>query len=148
MIGGMVAGINFISHVLSFVAFAALIYALFVLKRRQEFLAKLFAPFNSPDTGHSLRVDWPEVFLKNLSSTLGIQYEGGSAKNGKPVRINSRAWFDMFLSHGICLIRCSYEQKKLVVQVKPVKKLTLEDLKKIANTLEHSLGGEVHVQII
>lgn len=51
-------------------------------------------------------VSTPLDFLKQLSAVLGINLEVDTVGSGRHGRMNPRVWTEIFLRHGITLIRC------------------------------------------
>ena len=51
-------------------------------------------------------VSTPLDFFKRLSAVLGITLEVDAAGSGRHGRMNPRVWTEIFLRHGITLIRC------------------------------------------
>jgi hypothetical protein len=91
-------------------------------------------------------VSTPLDFFKRLSSVLGITLELDAAGSGRHGRMNPRVWTEIFLQHGITLIRCLKVNgsNDLVVEVEL--KQGADDAALVAR-LQAATGGLVAIRL-
>lgn len=91
-------------------------------------------------------VSTPLDFFQRLSDVLGINLEVDAAGSGRYGRMNPRVWTEIFLRHGITLIRCIKVNGSddLVVEVEL--KQGAEDAT-LVERLQAATGGMVAIRL-
>ena len=75
-------------------------------RHQLDFARTLLLSQKSNEDQQRVLVSTPLAFFKQLSSVLGITLEVDAASSGRHGRMNPRVWTEIFLRHGITLIRC------------------------------------------
>ena len=88
----------------------------------------------------------PLDFFKQLSAVLGITLEVDAAGSGRHGRMSPRVWTEIFLRHGITLIRCSKVNGSDNLFVEVELKQGAADAELVAR-LQAATGGMVAIRL-
>lgn len=140
-------GINALFHWGSAVAAIFLVILLLRVTKQRDLLRRLLAERRLAAGARKVHVETPRTFLKGFAATLAIPFEAMDGKgDGKgaldaPARIDATPLLDLFLSHGITLIRCT---STIEIHLPGA----LAERTDLASPLRAALGGNVEIVIV
>jgi len=133
-------GINFIFHVVSAIAFAAMIYWLLQMSRNQRFLLSLLQVGRGQQS--RLLLDWPQGFLKKFCRALAIPLTIDGRFVAAPLKIDPGSWVRLFLSHGINSIHCRQDAVGQMIVCLSLSEQPVGETGMLAKQLSDGLGGQ------
>src|SRR5690348_254692 len=93
---------DLMSHIASALVFGGLLYWVFNLKKKRDFLLYLLSLARGGKG--KVMVDWPANFLKRFAEAFALPIEGHLDFATKPTRIYPESLVKLFFSHGITSI--------------------------------------------
>lgn len=129
------SGINAFFHAGSVLATVLLVYLLLVTRRQRDLLRQLLSD------PRRIHVATPTSFLERFAAALCIDFEDEGLR-AAPAKINAVPWREMFVTHGIVLIRCKVAD--IEVHVRKASPVAVA----AAASLATALGGQVSVQVL
>jgi hypothetical protein len=134
-------GINAFFHAGSAFVAVWLVYLLLRIRRSRDVLRELVqdqqaARATAGVATRKVRVATPQEFLREVAAALGAEFEQ-DGRAAAPAKIRAAPFLDLFVTHGLFLIRCT--ESKIELEVGSV----LTDGETAA--LAAALGGQVQV---
>ncbi|MBC7659226.1 MAG: hypothetical protein H7249_05910 [Chitinophagaceae bacterium] len=128
--------VNLIFHIVSAITFVVLIWYLLHVQSQMVFMRQLLRSLANP--GRTVKVDWPEAFLKRFASVQGIAFQSNGVKV-PPQKIDLRIWTELHTQLEIERIDWAAPVCRLQVRQE-------SELKSWGERLEASLQGKITVE--
>ena len=98
-------GMTFVFHAASALTALGLGWALMKARSQEQFLIRLLRAVNG--SARPVDVAAPREWLRRFAAALGISFEDTASYDLPPRRMQGWVLMEVFLRHGITLIRCS-----------------------------------------